>query len=227
MKGSRARAFSCTTLFMPTLVLLVEYGASIARAEEAKAAAELPRTYVYECRDDYSFTVRLEDNQAWLFLPHQTVSLPHVRSGSGSRYSNGVVTFWGNGQQALIDNGERLYRDCTNNWALAIWEDAKLSGVDFRAVGNEPGWHLKIARGRDILFVTDYGATQYEFKTPAPLVDQQAHKTTYKVRADGHELVIVLQRKPCRDSMSGEAFETTATVTLNEKQYQGCGKALH
>jgi len=27
--------------------------------------------------------------------------------------------------------------------------------------------------------------------------------------------------------MSGEAFETTVTVILDGKKYQGCGKALH
>jgi len=30
---------------------------------------------------------------------------------------------------------------------MAICVDAKLRGVDFRAVGNEPGWNLEISAG--------------------------------------------------------------------------------
>lgn len=33
--------------------------------------------------------------------------------------------------------------------------------------------------------------------------------------------------KTCRDSMSGEGFESTVIVTLNDKTYLGCGLALH
>jgi len=30
---------------------------------------------------------------------------------------------------------------------MDIWVDAKLRGVYFRAVGNEPGWNLEISAG--------------------------------------------------------------------------------
>ncbi|MCK4351572.1 MAG: MliC family protein, partial [Candidatus Krumholzibacteria bacterium] len=56
-------------------------------------------TFVYECGDDYVFVVRIEGEAAWLFLPGQTIKLPHVPSGSGAKYSNGSVTFWSKGEE--------------------------------------------------------------------------------------------------------------------------------
>ena len=38
-----------------------------------------------------------------------------------------------------------------------VWHEAKLRGVLFRAIGQEPGWLLEITDGSEILLVTGYG----------------------------------------------------------------------
>ncbi len=183
-------------------------------------------TYVYECGDSYTFVARMEGQTAWLFLPSGTVRLPQASSGSGAKYSEGQVTLWSKGEQAMLEVGEGVRRSCTNNRAMAIWEDAKFRGVDFRAVGNEPGWYLEISENGETVFVGDYGQTEYRFATPEPSVDQRARSTTYAVK-NRQEVVIVLQGWRCRDTMSGELFETTVTVVSGGKTYRGCGRALH
>lgn len=40
-------------------------------------------------------------------------------------------------------------------------------------------------------------------------------------------IMVQIEGTACRDSMSGERFESTVTVTLNGKSYRGCGHALH
>jgi membrane-bound inhibitor of C-type lysozyme/uncharacterized membrane protein len=185
------------------------------------------RTFVYECADGFGFVARIEGETAWLFLPRKTQSLPHVESGSGAKYSDGAVTYWGKGEEALLETGDEVHRGCRNNRAKAIWEQAKLDGVDFRAVGNEPGWFLEIRWRHRIVFVGDYGQSRYEFPAPEPQVDQAARKTLLSTRDGGHELVVELRGRPCHDSMSGEPFETTVTVRLDGKTYPGCGRALH
>ena len=186
-----------------------------------------PQTYAYDCSDGYSFTARIEEKKAWLFLPDQTVSLPLVPSGSGTKYSEGQITFWRKGDEAMLELGEERHANCTNNRAKGIWEDAKLRGVDFRAVGNEPGWYLELTEGEKVLFVGDYGKTRYEFATPEPRVDQHARTTIYRVQEGKQELTVVIEGRPCHDSMSGEPFESSVTVILDDKQYRGCGKSLH
>ena len=44
--------------------------------------------------------------------------------------------------------------------------------------------------------------------------------------ADGTDVVLRTRREPCRDGMSGEAFETRAELTVGDKVYSGCGAYL-
>jgi putative lipoprotein len=186
-----------------------------------------PQTFAYDCRGGYSFTARAKERKVWLFLPNKTISLPLVSAGSGAKYSEGQIAFWRKGHEAMLEVGDKRYANCNNNRAKAIWEDAKFRGVDFRAVGNGPGWYLELKAGEKIVFVSDYGNTKYAFDTSEPLVDQHARTTSYKVQGARHDLAIRIEGRPCRDSMSGEPFDTTVTVILNGKKYRGCGKALH
>ena len=122
--------------------------------------------------------------------------------------------------------GEK-HKGCINNYAKAIWEDAKLNGWDYRAVGNEPGWHLEIRNQSRLILVTDYGSVRHEFDLPEPVIDPVAGTTRYEVAQDGQTMVLTISGESCRDSMSGEEFESTAEVILNEKRLRGCGRALH
>ena len=97
----------------------------------------------------------------------------------------------------------------------------RLGNADFRAVGNEPGWHMDIASGQKILLVTDYGEQRYEF--PAPDPDSANGRKVYDVSAAGHHLTSVIEDNPCNDSMSGRAFAATVTVMIDGKKYTGCG----
>ncbi len=184
------------------------------------------RTFVFRCEDGYGFTARIEGQTAWLFLPGQTVDLPRVPSGSGARYSRGAITFWNQDERALLSADGQSHRNCKNNHSQAIWEHAKLNGVDFRAVGNEPGWHLEISSDT-LIFVGDYGQTVFEFKTPPPAVSPDQRQTIYRAANGSHRLVVRIQGRRCHDTMSDEKFEATVSVSLDGQQYQGCGRALH
>ncbi len=46
-------------------------------------------------------------------LPDGTLTLPHVESGSGARYSDGTTTFWNKGDEALVEvDGQIVYESC-------------------------------------------------------------------------------------------------------------------
>ncbi len=97
----------------------------------------------------------------------------------------------------------------------------RLDNADFRAVGNEPGWHMDIANREKILLVTDYGDHRYEFPFSKP--DSSYGRESYDITASGHHLVAVIEQRPCNDSMSGRAFVATVTVTVDGQEYTGCG----
>jgi uncharacterized membrane protein/membrane-bound inhibitor of C-type lysozyme len=214
------------------ICLVAVAGCASERAEEAPAShapAGEPRarvTMVYECDAGFTFVATVRNDTAWVFLPSVTVSLPHVPSASGARYSDGTTTLWTKGEEAVLDAPADSIRGCVNNRARAIWEHAKLGGVDFRAVGNEPGWHMELSHD-SILLVTDYGEHRYAFPTPVVEASPAERRSAYRSSLNGHHLEVLLEARECRDIMSGEAFETTVTVTVDGRILRGCGRALH
>jgi uncharacterized membrane protein len=108
--------------------------------------------------------------------------------------------------------------------ARAIWDEARQRGVWFRALGQEPGWFLEIFEGDRIVFVTDYGEREVVMPAPEPDRRPETRSTMYRVRTVEHTLTVLLVEEPCYDTMSGEPFSTTVTVTLDGAEYQGCGR---
>ena len=104
-----------------------------------------------------------------------------------------------------------------------VWHAAKLRGVAFRAIGQEPGWLLEIINGEEILIVTDYGKNRRSLPWVEPQEDKAARKTVFPVDDTTR---VLIEGKPCTDSMSGEAFEVTVTLTLGNNTLKGCGRAL-
>ncbi|GGO86785.1 hypothetical protein GCM10011348_38480 [Marinobacterium nitratireducens] len=104
------------------------------------------------------------------------------------------------------------------------WAAATMRGVDFRGVGNEPGWSIEIDDGNSIQLVTGYG--ERTINTPAPAPRFEAGIVHYDVRTGAHEFKIEIEPVACRDSMSGEAFEAKVRVSLGGSRYQGCGRYL-
>ena len=105
-----------------------------------------------------------------------------------------------------------------------VWHAAKLRGVAFRAVGQEPGWLLEITSGEEILLVTDYGSNRLSMPYVEPVVHQEERHTQYKL--DTYNTVIEIRGEPCSDTMSGESFEVSVTLFIGNKELYGCGRAL-
>jgi uncharacterized membrane protein len=105
-----------------------------------------------------------------------------------------------------------------------VWHKAKLRGVAFRAIGQEPGWLLEITNGEEILLVTNYGENRQNLPYVDPIVYQKERRTEYVL--DSYSTTIEIRGEHCTDSMSGESFEVTVTLFLQGRKLQGCGRAL-
>jgi uncharacterized membrane protein len=134
--------------------------------------------------------------------------------------SFGVVACGSEEQESTqVDPVAREQELAKNN----VWHKAKLRGVAFRAIGQEPGWLLEIKNGEEILLVTDYGKNRKAYPYVDPQEDKAARQTVFQVN---DATSVLIEGKPCSDTMSGESFETTVTVTLDDRVLQGCGRAL-
>jgi membrane-bound inhibitor of C-type lysozyme len=186
-------------------------------------------TFAYDCDQDEKWnwvaSYNEKDDTMTLFAPGNTVTLPHVRSGSGARYSDGKITYWSKGDEATIEiDGKRI--SCREVRRRSWIEQAKLEGFDFYAVGNEPGWNMRIGSDK-IVFITDYGNQKFTFQKPKIEEDAANRMTTYKASMKDHKVDVVLRGTECADSMSGEKFETSVLVVFDGKPLPGCGLALH
>lgn len=210
------------------LVLTADDGAALTFAREApvaSAAPEVGRTFAFECAGDLSFTVRTGAGEVAVWAPRalggRYAVLSLTRSASGARYEEGDFSFWNKGELATFELAGQTYVDCRSNPRQVPWADAARRGATFRALGQEPSWNLEVHRDRLVL-VTDLGTETAEFPYADPVV--AGSRTTY--RSTGGELVAVIERQACVDTMSGDVFEASATLTVTGGTLRGCGRFL-
>lgn len=107
----------------------------------------------------------------------------------------------------------------------ASLQDARSRGIDFRAIGQEPGWAVELTDGGQISAVLDYGATTLVLPAPSPETAEDG-TVAYDASTDTDHLILRIKRKVCIDSMSGESHSSTVEMLVNDKPYQGCGDWL-
>jgi uncharacterized membrane protein len=96
--------------------------------------------------------------------------------------------------------------------------DAAADRETYSALGQEPGWALKIAGGR-IDYQGNYGEKKISVARPEP-----------KPSANGRRyvtprLTVDVTYVRCNDAMSGFGFEHQVTVIADGETYKGCGGA--
>ncbi|MBT7719078.1 MAG: MliC family protein [Halioglobus sp.] len=181
------------------------------------------KTMVYEC-DDAEFITRVGPGEMALWFEDRYLILSQVRAASGTKYQEGDVVFWSKGDQVIFSAAGVRYANCQINHVRAPWEDARRRGVDFRAVGNEPGWHLEVRGDQHLLFVGDYGATKIMFSNVQTTEDrEQLH---YLSQDDDNSINVTVIESACIDTMKGDQFPYNVQVQLNDRNYQGCGRTL-
>lgn len=208
-----------------TVLLLLAASANAELPTDTSAPRQQGDVLAIQC-DDLEFVVEILDQQAWLFLPEFSGSIPQVPSASGNKYEGNNITFWMKGQEAMLNYGKQSYSGCRNNPQRAVWEAAKLRAVDFMAMGNEPGWSLEITDAT-LALVSDYGNKQYQINNAERQIDEQARTTVYRGTDKETVISVTLEAKPCADTMVDRSYETTVTVQVGEQTLHGCGSALH
>ena len=202
----------------------------VERAEQRmgqNGAGQRQLGWVFDCEDGQRIVSHFKADTVMLMMPDDSLELRHVRSGSGARYESDGVEFWSKGDEATLTTPEGE-TTCVVNAADSIWEDARLRGADFRAVGNEPGWHLELfGAGSESLLVTDYGQQRVTFDAGEPQDLEGEDGSRWTAEAEGTPLVISLRPGPCADTMADIEYETRVTVAYGDRTLQGCGNALH
>ncbi|MBE9538083.1 MAG: MliC family protein [Proteobacteria bacterium] len=181
------------------------------------------KTLVYECTG-YEFIARTGPGEMAVWLEDRYLVMSREYSASGEKYVEGDVTFWSKGEEALLIIDNQKFGDCKLAPHRVPWEDARRRGVDFRAVGNEPGWTLEIRHDHHILFVGDYGMNRVLF--PSPTQSTEGALTVYAASNDKLQLKVEILDELCTDTMKGDTFTSQVAVYLGDNTFTGCGNSL-
>jgi uncharacterized membrane protein len=186
--------------------------------EPAAARPAAPISARFDCGGEIVPIVFHADRSV-ITLPDRELTLPQAMSASGARYSDGATTFWNKGNEATFEIGGRslMCRELPDPW-----REAGQRGVDFRAIGQEPGWVLDIEEGRSMHLVYDYAEREATVPASPPL--SEPGRMTYTGTAGGQTITAVIEERRCGDGMSGEPFPSTVTVTIDGRQLTGCGR---
>jgi uncharacterized membrane protein len=199
----------------------------------ASAQPVVGKTYSYLCEgEDKLIVVTLDGDRGHLFSYQLSQAITRKSdsgdfSGSDVYYRPDNPPDLAPGQTAEITIKGVKHQNCKNNPRAAVWEAAKLRGVDYRALGQEPAWQLEIRTGTGFLLVTEYGENRVEFRYAEPQVNQAERSTRYESQLDGDNIHITIRGEECSDSMSGETFSSKVEVSWRGKTLRGCGRALH
>lgn len=180
--------------------------------------------FVYDCADTLQFTAYVTEDSTWLFLSDTTLKVLPVSSGSGARYEGNAYLFWSKDEEAILQKPQGSFMICQTLPQEKSWKAAKLRGVDFRALGQEPGWHLEIKNGEQIRYIGNYGQDTVTTAFPDPQKEEQ--EMVYRAETENYELEVEISDELCTDSMSGFEFPFTVSVTLDGKSLKGCGRDL-
>ena len=95
---------SSTGCFTLTVLLLASCQSSppSAEAPTERTAPEKAPVASFDC-DTLALTATFHDDRVVFELPGRSLTLPHVVSAWGARYSNGPVTFRNKGREATFD----------------------------------------------------------------------------------------------------------------------------
>lgn len=196
-----------------------------AEPAERGAPADTAAAMSFTCDDMVRFTLLPREDSGTLILADTTLELERTAAATGTRYARAGVELWHDDAEATLTTPDATFTGCAAATGPDPWAAAYLRGTTFRAVGQEPGWHLDIGP-QTLTFVGDYGERRLAAPAPEPQGDAE-DTLTWHAHADGTPIIITARRADCRDIMSGEAFRYTVTVTTGTETQNGCGRLLN
>lgn len=224
----RLTCFSLVLLFSTSCDTQDGIGAGHIKDNPVLSAAppdDSVRTTVWEC-GDVMVTVQTLAETAWVYFGDSVYELRQAPAGSGVRFVGEGAVFRNKGVEAIFDLKGGFFENCRLIKREGSWEAARLRGMDFRALGQEPGWILEIFKGDSIVFLADYATRKIVTPYKDPQTEAPERKIVYTTNNDTHSLQITIVEDSCTDIMSGFKFPAAVKVRLNGKLYEGCGRDL-
>lgn len=101
----------------------------------------------------------------------------------------------------------------------------KEDGIKFTASGNEPFWSVRINADRKLNYQTPDTSISLDARKLIDSKSESAENSTviFHAELEGTEYILQINPVHCQDDMSGFLFTHTATITIGNNLYRGCG----
>ncbi|HEX5634584.1 MAG TPA: META domain-containing protein [Gemmatimonadales bacterium] len=164
-------------------------------------------------------TVAWRDTLAVLRYGGESFELVQARAASGARYvaaGDSTTWLWNKGDSTrVVIRGTELPICVTQRPGDVV----SASPGPYRARGNEPFWSLELGAER-IVFRTPDGPP---VEMPVPDPREVPGGRQWIAETEAHRLVLTVLEQRCVDDMSGMPSPHTVTVSLDGREYRGCG----
>jgi membrane-bound inhibitor of C-type lysozyme len=186
------------------------------------------RAYVWACADGQTLVMRnlFREKAVAIDFHDGTRRLDQTVSASGAKYADAVVTFWTRGSTATLERQGTAPVQCEERRADSLREDARVRGVVYRALGNEPGWILEIGPGTGIVYVTDFGSKSHTFDAMQASTGADGASRTFTAGTGDQAIRVTVRQERCVDDGEVE-FDHSATVEFAGQTLRGCGTRLN
>ena len=180
--------------------------------------------YVWQCDDGRKLIMRnlYQQDAVVLLLADGERRLERVRTASGAKYQDGPLVFWTKGGEALLEIGDGPAVSCRQLREESLAADARARGIEFRGLGNEPGWVLEIGTDQRVSLDYDYGNERAFFPPLAPERNVVDGSLRYSGRTESHSITVTLTEQTCYDDMSGERFGWSVELEFDGDFRRGC-----
>ena len=119
-----------------------------------------------------------------------------------------------------------VFLTAVNAEEVDVWQKAEEDGIQFRAVGNEPGWMVEVRDDKKIKFVNDYGDLEIKAPVDDLWLGPAGEDKIYYVENDVIQFQVIIMKKSYQDTMSGENFPYQVRIVFPNKSYVGGGRLL-
>jgi putative lipoprotein len=208
-----------------------EPAAAPAAAPAVAADDELPtgvlRAYVWECADGQTLVMRnlFREKAVAIDFHDGTRRLDQAISASGAKYADAVATFWIKGSTATLERQGTAPVQCEERRAASLREDARVRGVVYRALGNEPGWVLEVGPASRLSWTTNWGQDRFDFEQ-AQATTAPDGATVYTAQQGDVSIRASIKAGRCVDDGEVE-FDHVVTVESGGQTLRGCGTRLN
>jgi len=155
----------------------------------------------------------------------QEIALDSAVSASGAKYEKDDLMFWSKGNDGLLEIRGKLV-SFSDEKIYDSWQIAAENGVDFRAVGNEPGWHVEIRDDAEVKFVGDYGKTEIQARVNDVWIGPAGDDKIYYIDSPAVKFQVILIKKQYIDTMTGEKLPYQVRIIFPNESYTGGGRFL-